>query len=55
VQNALAVTIEKRSPVALVRIDYPPVNALSKSVRQGLLDAMHKLAGDKSVAIRLDP
>ncbi|MFG1333613.1 FAD-dependent oxidoreductase [Xanthobacter autotrophicus] len=36
--------------VAVIAIDFPPVNALSKTVRQGLLDAIGALADDASVA-----
>ncbi|MFG1332294.1 FAD-dependent oxidoreductase [Xanthobacter autotrophicus] len=36
--------------VAVIAIDFPPVNALSKTVRQGLLDAVRALEADPDVA-----
>ncbi|MFG1375244.1 enoyl-CoA hydratase-related protein, partial [Xanthobacter oligotrophicus] len=36
--------------VAVIAIDFPPVNALSKAVRQGLLDAVRMLEADPDVA-----
>ncbi|MBO1074106.1 3-hydroxyacyl-CoA dehydrogenase NAD-binding domain-containing protein [Roseomonas marmotae] len=44
-----AVSVSREGSVALVRIDYAPVNALSRPVRQGLLDAARALAADDSV------
>jgi 3-hydroxyacyl-CoA dehydrogenase len=37
--------------VAVVTVNNPPVNALSQAVRQGLLDAIHRAAGDDSKAV----
>jgi 3-hydroxyacyl-CoA dehydrogenase len=48
-QSNTAVTVSRAGEVALVRIDYAPVNALSLPVRQGLLDAALALAADASV------
>jgi len=45
------VTIE--SQLALVTIDNPPVNALSASVRQGLLDAVHEIDDNSQVIAAL--
>ena len=39
-QLTQSVRLEFDDDVALIRIDYPPVNALSHHVRQGLLDGM---------------
>ena len=39
--------------VGVVTVDNPPVNALSQSVRQGLLDAFTEAAGDTSKAVLL--
>ncbi len=44
-----AVRLEREGNVAVVTIDNPPVNAGSLAVRQGLLDAFAKIAGDKTV------
>ncbi len=49
VGSAAPVSIERRERVAVVRIDCPPVNALSNAVRQGLLDAVRSLAEDGAV------
>ncbi|MBC9177608.1 3-hydroxyacyl-CoA dehydrogenase NAD-binding domain-containing protein [Pseudoroseomonas ludipueritiae] len=48
-QSNTAVTISREGAVALVRIDFAPVNALSRPVRQGLLEAARELAADASV------
>jgi len=40
---------EVRDGVAIVRIDYPPVNAHGHPVRAGLLDALNRLAADDAV------
>jgi 3-hydroxyacyl-CoA dehydrogenase len=48
-QSNTAVTVSRAGEVALVRIDYAPVNALSLPVRQGLLEAALALAADASV------
>ncbi|TNE63690.1 MAG: 3-hydroxyacyl-CoA dehydrogenase [Alphaproteobacteria bacterium] len=42
------VTREMRGNIALITVDNPPVNALSHSVREGLLNQMNELAGDDS-------
>ncbi|WP_298860828.1 3-hydroxyacyl-CoA dehydrogenase NAD-binding domain-containing protein [uncultured Sulfitobacter sp.] len=38
-----------QGPVAVLRIQNPPVNALSQAVRQGLSDAMDRAEGDANV------
>ncbi|MFG1346234.1 3-hydroxyacyl-CoA dehydrogenase NAD-binding domain-containing protein [Xanthobacter autotrophicus DSM 431] len=43
------VRIERHGGVAVVALDHPPVNALSRAVRQGLLDAFAALCADPSV------
>ena len=43
------VSFETRGNLGIIRIDNPPVNALSKSVRAGLVDAISKAAADDSV------
>jgi 3-hydroxyacyl-CoA dehydrogenase len=43
------VSVERRGQVAIVKVDNPPVNAMSQAMRQGLLDAFTALRGDKSV------
>lgn len=48
-QSNTAVTVSREGAVALVRIDYAPVNALSRPVRQGLMAAARELAADASV------
>ncbi len=40
---------ELRNDIAIVRIDYPPVNAHGHPVRAGLLDALLRLAADDAV------
>ncbi len=44
------VNIIRHGAVAVVTIDEPPVNALSKAVREGLISAMQALAADAEVA-----
>jgi 3-hydroxyacyl-CoA dehydrogenase len=44
------VSIQRRGTVAVVVVDNPPVNALSRAVRQGFLDALKRLADDNQVA-----
>lgn len=44
-----AVTVERRGALALVRVDNPPVNALSTAVRQGLLEAVRAVAEDAAI------
>jgi 3-hydroxyacyl-CoA dehydrogenase len=43
------VELETRGEVAVVRIDNPPVNALSRGVRDGLYDALSKASADPNV------
>ncbi|MDF1728409.1 MAG: 3-hydroxyacyl-CoA dehydrogenase NAD-binding domain-containing protein [Sulfitobacter sp.] len=43
------VAYERRGEVALLRIQNPPVNALSQAVRQGLWDAMDRAEADDGV------
>jgi 3-hydroxyacyl-CoA dehydrogenase len=47
-QNASRISVRREGAVAIVLIDNPPVNALSRPVRQGLLDAMRELDADES-------
>jgi 3-hydroxyacyl-CoA dehydrogenase len=44
-----AVTISRAGAVALVQVAFPPVNALSRPVRQGLLEAARSIAADASI------
>lgn len=44
------VSISRHGSVAVVAIDHAPVNALSKGVRQGLLEAVRALEADPSVS-----
>ena len=48
-QHASVVSVRREGVVAVTVIDNPPVNALSRPVRQGLLDAMRELDADQSV------
>jgi 3-hydroxyacyl-CoA dehydrogenase len=43
------VTFEKRGPIGIINVDNPPVNALSRAVRQGLLDALAEASRDGAV------
>jgi len=43
------VTLERRGDIAVVRIDNPPVNALSQPVRAGLYAAFEQIATDSSL------
>ncbi|MET0591947.1 MAG: 3-hydroxyacyl-CoA dehydrogenase NAD-binding domain-containing protein, partial [Polyangiaceae bacterium] len=43
------VTFEKRGQIGIISVDNPPVNALSQSVRQGLLDAIRGAHADSDV------
>lgn len=45
-----SVKMEVRDGIAVVTIDNPPVNALSRHVRQGLCDAMRAVEGDPAVS-----
>ncbi len=44
------VQLVKRGRVGLIEVDNPPVNALGQGVRQGLLEAVQKLAADPELA-----
>lgn len=44
--NAPVVKLTRHGDVAVVEIDHKPVNALSKAVRQGLLDGLLAIAAD---------
>jgi 3-hydroxyacyl-CoA dehydrogenase len=46
-----AVDYEKRGDVAVLRVDNPPVNALSHGVRRGLLDGMARAGRDRAQAV----
>jgi 3-hydroxyacyl-CoA dehydrogenase len=43
------VSFEKRGRVGVIAVDSPPVNALSRDVRQGLLDNLTKVVADPAV------
>jgi 3-hydroxyacyl-CoA dehydrogenase len=43
------VTFEKRGSIGIINVDNPPVNALSRAVRQGLLDALAEASADGAV------
>jgi 3-hydroxyacyl-CoA dehydrogenase len=43
------VTFEKRGPIGIINVDNPPVNALSRAVRQGLVDALRQAIADGAV------
>lgn len=45
----MAVTVTTDAGVAVVTIDNPPVNATSKAVRQGLLDAKKQIEADVAI------
>lgn len=45
----MVVGISRQDDIAIVTVDNPPVNALSQSVRQGLLDAVSTTEADASV------
>lgn len=46
-----AVTLEKRGAIGIVRIDHPPVNALSQTVRAGIKAAVEQAASDDGIGI----
>ncbi|UJX43979.1 3-hydroxyacyl-CoA dehydrogenase NAD-binding domain-containing protein [Xanthobacter sp. YC-JY1] len=48
--ESVPLTITRHGAVAVVHIDHAPVNALSRGVRQGLLDAVRGLEADASVS-----
>jgi 3-hydroxyacyl-CoA dehydrogenase len=43
------VEFEKRGSVGIIRVDYPPVNALSHAVRTGLARCLEQAIADDSV------
>jgi len=45
------VTFEKKHSIGNINIDYPPVNALSQVVRQGLIDGIEKFESDDSIKV----
>ena len=45
------VTYRREGGIAFIEIDNPPVNALSAAVRQGLADAMARLADDPDAEV----
>jgi 3-hydroxyacyl-CoA dehydrogenase len=47
--RARVVGLERRGEIALVTIDHPPVNAASKAVRAGLMEAVREIDGDAAV------
>ncbi|MBO9452810.1 enoyl-CoA hydratase/isomerase family protein [Tropicibacter sp. R16_0] len=46
-----AVTLTRAGLVGLIRVDSPPVNAISQAVRQGLWDAFQTIADDPQIAV----
>lgn len=44
------VSLERHGRVAVIRVDNPPVNAISAAVRQGIVDALAEAAGDDGIA-----
>ncbi|MFG1229017.1 FAD-dependent oxidoreductase [Xanthobacter wiegelii] len=49
-EGASPISIIRHGPVAVIHIDHAPVNALSRGVRQGLLDAVRALDADPAVS-----
>ncbi|MHA1567742.1 MAG: 3-hydroxyacyl-CoA dehydrogenase NAD-binding domain-containing protein [Alphaproteobacteria bacterium] len=47
---AVGVGFERHGGIAVLTIDNPPVNALSGTVRQGLIDRVGQAAGDEAVS-----
>ena len=47
------VKYERQGPIGVIRIDNPPVNALSHAVRSGIMDALATAATDDSTAVVL--
>lgn len=43
------IILERRDRIGLLRIDNPPVNAISRAVVQGLADALARIAGDATL------
>jgi 3-hydroxyacyl-CoA dehydrogenase len=48
---ALPVSYSLRGAIGVITVDNPPVNALSQTVRQGLLDAIEEAQNDASEAV----
>ena len=48
--ESVPISVTRHGPVAVVHIDHAPVNALSRGVRQGLLDTVRGLEADASVS-----
>ncbi|MCG7521434.1 3-hydroxyacyl-CoA dehydrogenase NAD-binding domain-containing protein [Ruegeria sp. Ofav3-42] len=46
-----AVKVTRTEQVGLIRVDAPPVNAISQAVRQGLWDAFQAVSADPEVAV----
>ncbi|PCI66684.1 MAG: 3-hydroxyacyl-CoA dehydrogenase [Gammaproteobacteria bacterium] len=44
-----SVTYSSQHNIGIITIDYPPVNALSQSVRQGIVDGINKFAVDDGI------
>lgn len=45
----MTITITRQASIALVTIDHPPVNALARAVRQGLVDAVATLDAEPGI------
>jgi len=43
------VKFESKNAIGIIEINYPPVNALSQEVRQGLVDGIEKFEGDDTI------
>ena len=48
-----AVTYERQGQIGVIRVNNPPVNALSYAVRSGIVDALATAADDESLAVVL--
>ena len=48
-----AVTYERQGQIGVIRVNNPPVNALSHAVRSGIMDALATSADDASLAVVL--
>jgi 3-hydroxyacyl-CoA dehydrogenase len=44
-----AVSVERADGIAVIRVDNPPVNAISAAVREGLLEAVRAVSADAAV------
>ncbi len=44
-----AVALDKQGKVAVIAIDNPPVNAVSRAVREGLIDALQRAESDPAI------